>query len=126
MWSSKLELELDLLSNLKLAEKLELARKNFPKTRCFIDSSIATQFSTDFTHTNFADTTKGTRVNNDFSDLLTRVLQVRMPTYQLINIDVFSAIETSIDRFWHACHVAILESIAKKIRRVSMHVSQIS
>ena len=31
MWSSKLEL--GVLSNLKLGEKLELARKNFPETR---------------------------------------------------------------------------------------------
>ncbi len=42
MWSSKLELELELelglLSNLKLGEKLELARTNFPETRKYSNS----------------------------------------------------------------------------------------
>ncbi len=42
MWSSKLELELELglLSNLKLEEKLELARKNFPETRKYSNSKL--------------------------------------------------------------------------------------
>ena len=40
MWSSKLELELGLLSNLKLEEKLELARKNFPEIRKYSNSKL--------------------------------------------------------------------------------------
>ena len=41
-----------------------------------------------------------------------------MPKYYKLDLNVFSAIDSSIDRFWKTWHVAILESIAKKIRRV--------
>ena len=46
-----------------------------------------------------------------------------MPKYYKLDLNVFSAIDSSIDRFWKTWHVAILESIAKKIRRVCVTIA---